>query len=104
MADRSPPSTLSLRHADGRSEKRRFAKETQLSVVFNWVDAKFQMERELVTLTTMNGKQSFSWDDATEEKTLKEAGLGRMVGFRVFEKKVEEAKDEPEAEQVSKDD
>lgn len=82
--------TLSIRHEDGRSEKRKFAPDTQLNIVFNWVDASFKMEREIVVLTTMNGKQSFSWENASEEKTLKEAGLGRMVGFRVSEKKAEE--------------
>ena len=90
--------TLSVRHADGRSEKRRFEKDTQLIVVFNWVDTTFKVEREIVVLTTMNGKQTFSWEDATGEKTLKEAGLGRMVGFRLSEK-VEEAKEEEKTEE-----
>lgn len=93
--------TLSVRSPDGRSEKRRFAPNTQLSVIFNWVDGTFKMEREVAVLTTMNGKQTFSWDDASEEKTLKEAGLGRMVGFRVTEKK-EEEKDDSSDEDNSK--
>jgi UBX domain len=84
--------TLSIRSPGGRSGKRRFAPETELSVIFNWVDASFQMERELVVLTTMNGKQTFSWEDTTADKTLKDAGLGRMVGFRVSEKKTTEVK------------
>lgn len=85
--------TISIRCSDGRTEKRRFESDVQLSLVFNWADATFKMEREVTILTTMNGKQTFSWDDASEEKSLKEAGLGRMVGFRVTEKK-EEGKDE----------
>jgi UBX domain len=79
--------TLSIRLSDGRSCKRRFAPETELSVVFNWVDVSLQMERELVVLTTMNGKQTFTWEDTVGDKTLQDAGLGRMVGFRVSEKK-----------------
>lgn len=90
--------TLSVRHPDGKTEKRRFAKDTQLSVVFNWIDGSFKMERELVVLTTMNGKQTFSWEDAEEKKTLVEAKLGRMVGFRLSEKKVEDTKEEDKEE------
>ena len=85
--------TISIRFSDGRSEKRRFDSDAQLSMVFNWVDATFKVERELTTLTTMNGKQTFSWEDASEEKSLQEAGLGRMVGFRVTEKKKNEKED-----------
>lgn len=94
--------TLSVRHSNGQSDKRRFDPDTQLSVVFNWVDAVFEVERELVVLATMNGKQSFSWEDV-EEKTLKEAKLGRMVGFRISEKKVDDEKqqDTKEAEEES---
>jgi UBX domain len=90
--------TLSVRHNDGRSEKRRFAKDTELDVLFNWVDATFKVEREKVILTTMTGKQTFSWEDASEKKNLKEAGLGRMVGFRLLEK-VEETKEEEKKEE-----
>ena len=78
--------TLSIRLADGRSGKRRFPRETELSMIFTWVDASFQVERELLVLTSMNGKQTFSWEDTTDNKTLKDAALGRMVGFRVSEK------------------
>ena len=96
--------TMSIRFSDGRSEKRRFASDTQLSVVFNWVDVSFKMERELVILTTMNGKQTFSWDDASEEKTLKEAGLGRMVGFRVTKKEEKKGDSSEEKSDASKGD
>ena len=82
--------TISIRLPDGRSEKRRFESTTKLSLLFNWVDVTFQMEREIVILTTMDGKDSFSWEDASQEKSLKEAGLGRMVGFRITKKKEEQ--------------
>lgn len=82
--------TISIRLSDGRSEKRRFEPETQLSSLFNWVDAAFKMEREVLVLTTMNGKQYFSWEDASNEKSLRDAGFGRVVGFRVTEKKEEQ--------------
>ncbi|CAB9514384.1 UBX domain-containing protein [Seminavis robusta] len=95
--------TLSIRLADGRSGKRRFAKETELSIVFNWVDASFQMERETVVLTTMNGKQTFNWEDTTDEKTLADAGLGRMVGFRVSENKPGDEKSGDEKEETAKE-
>jgi len=89
--------TIALRFADGRSDKRRFLSETQLSVVFDWIDACFRIEREIVVLTTMNGKQVFTWDEVND-KSLSSAGLGRMTGFRVTEKKEEEEKAEEEDE------
>ena len=81
--------TLALRSPDGRSGKRRFAPDTKLSVVFDWVDAAFSMERELVVLTTMNGKQTFTWDDDRLQKNIAEGGFGRMTGFRVAEQQPE---------------
>jgi hypothetical protein len=46
------------------------------------------MERELVTLTTLNGQKSFDWDeDDNNELTLTEAGFSRMTGLRVTERK-----------------
>jgi hypothetical protein len=80
--------TVALRFADGKSGQRKFAPDTPLSTLFDWVDAMFEIERETIVLTTMNGKQEFSWDDA-DAKTLEEAGLGRMTGLRVTEKKPE---------------
>jgi len=85
--------TVALRLADGRSSQRRFAPDVAMSALFDWVDATFEVERESVTLTTMNGQQSFSWDkDSTE--TLEDAGLGRMVGLRVTVQNNSEAGDE----------
>jgi hypothetical protein len=85
-----------VRFADGRAEQRRFSADEPLSSIFNWVDAMFEMEREKVTLTTMNGKQTFTWDEETNDKSLADAGLGRMTGFRVSETK--ESADEESSE------
>ena len=90
--------TIALRFADGRTGQRRFEASTALSTVFNWVDGYYAMEREKVTLTTMNGKLSFTWDDHNET-TLKEAGLSRMTGLRVMEQKEEEEEKPKEVEQ-----
>ena len=84
--------TIALRFADGRTGQRRFASDSSLRDVFNWVDAMFELERETVILQTMNGKQAFEWDDKGDGDnnmpTLEEAGLGKKVGLRVIEKKV----------------
>ena len=91
----STAKAVALRFADGRSDTRKFAPDTSLSTLFNWVDGIHGMERETVVLTTMNGKQTFRWDDElVQEQTLEEAGLGRMVGLRVTEKKPEEKTEE----------
>jgi len=76
---------IALRFSDGRSGQRGFASDQPLSVVFDWVDAMFEIEREIVVLTTLNGKQTFSWnDDETKSgKTLEDAGLNKMTAFRV---------------------
>lgn len=78
---------IALRFPDGRSGQRGFTSDQPLSVVFNWVDAMFEIERETVILTTLNGKQTFSWnDDETKNgKTLEDAGLNKMTAFRVTE-------------------
>jgi hypothetical protein len=81
--------TIALRFGDGQTGKRRFTDETEIDVLFNWVDAMFEMERERVILTTMNGQKAFSFGEE-ENKTLQETGLGRLVAFRVSEKQDEE--------------
>ncbi len=78
--------TIALRFGDGRAGQRRFMDDTEIDVLFNWVDALFEMEREGVLLTTMNGQASFSFGEE-EGKTLKDANLGRLVALRVLEKK-----------------
>jgi hypothetical protein len=88
---------IAIRFADGRSGQRRFSPDQPLSVVFNWVDAMYEIEREKVILTTMNGQNNFTWNDETNDKTLDEVGLGRTTGFRVAEKK-EESSDNSEEE------
>jgi len=85
---------IALRFADGRSGQRGFASNITLNVVFNWVDAMFEMERERVVLTTLNGKQIFSWNDEDlENTTLEDAGLKKMTAFRVSETTGDESKE-----------
>jgi hypothetical protein len=74
--------TIALRFIDGRTGQRKFEPDTPLEVVFNWVDALYDMERETVKLATMNGQKTFSWQDCGTQ-TLAEAGIGRMTGLRV---------------------
>lgn len=76
--------TIALRFANGKSGQRRFKPDTPLTIIFNWVDAVYELERELVMLTTMNGQKAFTWDKLGT-LTLQEAGLGRMTGLRVSE-------------------
>jgi UBX domain len=85
-ADKDAPETITiaLRFADGRAGQRRFDDSTPLTVILNWADAVFGVEREKIRLTTMNGQKSFSWEDV-DATTLKEAGLGRLTGLRVME-------------------
>lgn len=93
--------TIALRFSDGRSGRRRFASDTPLSTIFNWVDASYSIERELVVLTTMNGKLSFSWE---ETQTLQESGLTRNTGLRVTQKKEEEKPEADDKETPGTDD
>mmetsp|Transcript_16391 Transcript_16391/g.23121 ORF Transcript_16391/g.23121 Transcript_16391/m.23121 type:complete len:539 (+) Transcript_16391:95-1711(+) len=89
--------TIALRFTDGNSGRRRFAPDTPVSVLFNWVDAMFEMERETVVLTTMNGKKTFNWDD-DDETILSDTGLGKMTGLRVSQKEAEEDGEDGEIE------
>jgi hypothetical protein len=60
----------------------------------------YEIEREKVVLTAMNGKQTFAWNEEENTKSLKEAGLGKSTGFRVTEKKEEaEEKDEEDSDE-----
>lgn len=72
---------IALRFTDGRSGQRRFNPDQPMTDVFNWVDVMYEVEREKVILTTMNGKLRFAWDD--RDKTLVDAGLDKNTGFRV---------------------
>lgn len=89
-----PPSTsggsmtIALRFADGRSSQRRFAPESKVSTLFNWVDALFEMEREHITLTTLNGQKSYVWEESGD-LSLADAGFARMTGLRVTERKAD---------------
>ncbi|GAX18069.1 hypothetical protein FisN_25Hh044 [Fistulifera solaris] len=84
--------TLAVRFADGTSHQRQFDPETAtLETVFNWVDVVAQQEREKVVLTTLNGKQTFKWEEEHKTRSLGEMGWGKMVAFRVTEATSEEA-------------
>lgn len=84
--------TIALRFDDGRKGQRRFEGETGINELFNWVDALFEVERELVTLTTMKGQRSFTYGE-DEELTLEDAALGKMVALRVSVKTMEDAEE-----------
>lgn len=73
--------TVALRFADGRSAQRRFDADESLETIFGWVDVVFEIEQETVTLTTLNGKLSFTWED--KDTTLEDSGLPKMAGLRV---------------------
>ena len=88
--------TIALRFADGKTDKRRFAPDTSLSTVFNWVDAMHDMERETVILTTMRGDKTFSWEEDKTEQTLDDVGLAKNTGLRVTIKKEESSEAEGE--------
>lgn len=114
LPEEPPPSddvhviTIALRFADGRTGQRRFMDDTRVDVLFNWVDVEFEMERENVILTTMNGQQSFEFSgetttDGGDESTLGSAGFRRMMGLRVMEKK-EPSKIQGEEEEEEEDD
>jgi hypothetical protein len=79
--------TIAVRLSDGRSSQRRFPADSKMATMFNWVDVTFDLERENLVLTTLNGQMSFEWEQ--KDSTLSEAGLGRMAGFRVSEKNPE---------------
>jgi hypothetical protein len=101
--DKSPTAKkIALRFADGRSGQRQFSPDQPISDVFNWVDAMYEIEREKVLLTTMNGKRTFIWDEEENATSLKDTGLGRNTGLRVTEKKyeLEEEESEKDAEDL----
>jgi len=77
--------TLSVRLASGNSIRRRFHDDDMVSDVFNWVDVELEMDREMLELTTTNGKIKLTWPTTTDDKTLAESGLGKMVGLRATE-------------------
>mmetsp|Transcript_21187 Transcript_21187/g.24179 ORF Transcript_21187/g.24179 Transcript_21187/m.24179 type:complete len:546 (-) Transcript_21187:97-1734(-) len=95
--------TIALRFvADGRVGQRRFESDTELEVVFNWIDAMYDIERETVTLQTMNGQKTFEWDSTDRNKTLKDVEFKRMTGLRVMIQ--EKKKDENADKDPDKDD
>jgi len=90
---------IAVRFADGRSGQRSFNPNQPLRDVFNWIDATYELERELVILTTMNGKQTLTWeDDVDQEKTLVDAGIDKNTGFRVSIRETKTNEQETEEE------
>jgi len=81
---------IALRFSDGRTSQRGFSSDQPLTVLFNWVDAMFEIERETVVLTTLNGKQTFAWEGDDITTTLEDAGLNRMTALRVSQATKEE--------------
>jgi len=81
---------IALRFPDGRTGQRGFESDQPLNVLFNWVDATFEIERETVVLTTLNGKQTFAWEGDDNTTTLEEAGLNKMTALRVSQATKEE--------------
>eukprot|EP00553_Chaetoceros_curvisetus_P006960 CAMPEP_0204631484 /NCGR_PEP_ID=MMETSP0717-20131115/22827_1 /ASSEMBLY_ACC=CAM_ASM_000666 /TAXON_ID=230516 /ORGANISM="Chaetoceros curvisetus" /LENGTH=125 /DNA_ID=CAMNT_0051649053 /DNA_START=3 /DNA_END=380 /DNA_ORIENTATION=- len=99
--------TIALRFNDGKRGQRRFDSDTaSMGDVFNWVDAMFEMERERLVLSTMNGQRTFVYGDDEEEMNemmLKDAGLGKMAALRVTEQ-VEATKEEESSDNDENDD
>jgi hypothetical protein len=87
--------TIALRFADGSAGQRKFAPDTPLSTIFNWIDAVYEIERETIILTTLRGDKTLTWgvDETIREQSLEKAGLGRNTGFRVTIKKEETSED-----------
>lgn len=77
--------TIALRFTDGsqKPSQRRFHSHDTLEHVFNWMDITYEIERERIVLTTMNGSQSWKYSDSMDQLTLKDSGLGKMMALRV---------------------
>lgn len=87
---------VALRFQDGQSGQRQFSSNSVASDLFNWIDAVFEMEREKVVLTSMNGKITLKWDEETNDRLLEDIGLGRNTGFRVSEAQGEKEEEKEE--------
>ena len=81
--------------------KRKFDKEIHtLGDIFNWIDAMFEIERETISLSTMNNSRSFTYEEH-EQMTLQDAGFSKMTALRVSELVVEENDEENDDEEES---
>ena len=79
--------------------KRKFDKEIHtLGDIFNWIDAMFEIERETISLSTMNNSRSFTYEEH-EQMTLQDAGFSKMTALRVSELVVEENDDDDDEEE-----
>ena len=76
------------------STKRKFDKEIHtVGDIMNWIDAMFEIERETISLSTMNNSRSFTYEEH-EQMTLQDAGFSKMTALRVSELVVEENDDD----------
>ena len=96
-------STIALRFSDGRASadkqqlQRTFTENATIRDVFHWIDAVHEIPYETITLQTMNGKRTFTYDHPNDKDEgddnhsldvpLHKAGLGKMIGLRVNIKK-----------------
>jgi len=96
--------TIALRFQDGRSGRRRFMPDTLIHVVFDWVDAMFDIEREKVELSTMTGQQTFTLSTTSADVTLEDVGLGKLTGLRVTELKTNPCEEDAVCNDTADDD
>ncbi len=89
--------TIAIRFSNGSKGQRRFNDEIKMGEVFNWIDATFKIEREIIILTTMNGQRSFSYEESIG-LALKDAGLGKMTAFRLSEKVEEDLENDSDCD------
>lgn len=76
---------VALRFPDGVKAQRRFVETEDMNTIFNWVDACFAHDRETVSLQTLNGKQTFTFDEALNVASLGETiGNKTSIAFRVL--------------------
>ena len=86
--------------------KRRFSADTPLATIFDWVDVVLELERETVILTTLNGKQSFSWNNVEDkESTVATVGSSKMMAFwvKTQEEEKEDTEDDPKSADSKED-
>lgn len=89
--------TVALRLADGRNAQRRFVDDGSMDTIFNWVDASFEWDRELLQLTTMRGDKKLEWDDCASSSIREYAGSKtKMLGLRISLRKEQVEEDEAE--------
>jgi len=93
--------TVALRLADGRNAQRRFGEEENMEIIFNWVDALFEWDRELVQVTTMRGDNKLEWSDSSGSTIGEYAGSNtKMLGLRISLKKEDIENEKEEGDEI----